>query len=132
MNKLHLAILLTPSLILAGCATTLDEMGCPAKRVDATLKAHDDGSGGGNGNGPSFIKISPDTVRVDKGCYFVLNNPDGREITTESPEIWLRHSATTDHTILIGPADGTKGITYKYTIIVTGFGKLDPRAHIKR
>jgi hypothetical protein len=128
MERLSCSILLIPLFVLGGCVT-LDENGC--RRVSTTLKARDDGNGGGNG--ASFIRIDPDTVKLDEKCSFVINNPQGHLIHTTSTEAdWLISGDPTTLGIILGPAKGNPGRNYKYKILVDGIGELDPRAHIRR
>ena len=126
MKKLHLAILLVPSLILGGCAT-LDKDGCPYEKTRLNAR---DGGKVGTGNRPSFINMSRDTVPVAVGCSFVLLNPDGHEIHTTSTEAWLTWPATTGD-ITMGPAQGNSGDVFKYTIHIKDIGQLDPRGRIR-
>jgi hypothetical protein len=127
MKKLHLAILLAALMILGGCVTSREGF-CHFEST--TLTARDHGKDG-NGSRSSFVKVSRDTVDVVVGCSFVLLNPGRHEVHTTSAESWLNHSATTDFNITLGPAEGNPGDVHKYTIHVTGIGRLDPRGRLK-
>lgn len=129
MKLLNLAMTLTTIGLLGGCAPQ-NMGGCPG--VSATLTAKDGGNNG-NGRGPTFIQVKPDTVKIKSGCSFVINNPGGVEFFTASATPWLDHPAPTKEAKLsLGPAVGAEGVVLKYEVTVTGIGSLDPRARVIR
>jgi hypothetical protein len=130
MQKLYLTILLTPLLFLSACVS-YDSNGCA--RVSATLVAKDANKGGSNPRGTTKISIKPDTVKVKEGCPFVINNPGNHEIRmvpNNAAATWLDSGPTkgdlsSNNAVKTGGAD-----LFKYKIIVTGVGELDPRARV--
>jgi hypothetical protein len=127
MKKVYLTFLFVQLLILSACAS-IEPSACPD--VSTTLTAKDSVVHGNDERGPTFIRVKPDTVKVKKGCNFVINNPRGRSIHTTSTETWLK-SNETNGDITLGPAASTNGEdVFKYTIHVKGVGRLDPRARV--
>ena len=129
MKKLYLTFLFVQLLILSACAS-VEPSACPTTTVSTTLTAKDSVVHGNDERGPTFIRVKPDTVKVKKGCPFVINNPRGRSIHTTSTESWLK-SNETNGDITLGPAAIANGENvFKYTIHVKGVGRLDPRARV--
>ena len=129
MQKLYLTIISALLLTLSGCANFgLDEMGCPPAPT-TVLTAVDAKST----NAPSFVRVSRDTVAINKGCDFVIKNTQGHEIETvpeNNTDGWLRAGPVNTDITLRAPADAAEG-DHKFTIIVTGIGQLDPRARVR-
>ena len=85
----------------------------------------------GNEYAPTILKITPDTIVVKDGCPFDIKFQAGKTVSTKSNQAWLTKGETTVSPIIFDVPDGQAPNTYKYEIIVKGFGTLDPRARVK-
>jgi len=132
MQKLYLTILLAPVLFLSSCAS-VDPNGCP--HVSATLVAQDANLNGRNPGGTTKISIKPDTVRVKKGCTFVINYSGNHKIqmnaSVQNPSATWLDTVKKTGDLESGKAAQTDGADlFKYKITVEGVGELDPRARV--
>ena len=135
MQKFYLTILSGLLLVMTGCAAPGE---CPVVDAFTILHAMDANprSDYNGGRGTSVVSVTPDTIRVKHGCNFVIRNQDDATITTESGEMWLRHTTPTKEDITLGPAECatdpcTEADIYKFKIVVDGIGELDPRARVR-
>ena len=136
MQKLYRTILFVPLFLLSACAM-LDSEGCPKNVKFTTLQAKNDNPDGkGQGGGFTRIRINPDTVEVELGCFFEIKNPRGVTFNTTSAISWLEGGPTNGNLVL-GPAVCTVGgcqggdPAFKYTIKVDDVGQLDPRVRVR-
>ena len=137
MQKRYLTTLFAPILVVSACASisaSTEEAAtgnasmpknCPPAPSTILTAAN-----GKSTAAPSSINITKDTVDVEDGCPFVIKNPQNHEISTTSGEGWLWHIPTNDDITLTPPLGTPEGVEYKYTIIVTDLGELDPRARV--
>ncbi len=103
---------------------------CPDRPVTLMASA-------GHGHAPTILQVKPSTITVKEGCSFYINIPGNVNVSTEAAEAvaesWLSKDAQMTSPIDISVVEGMeRDAPYKYTIVVEGFGQLDPYVRVTK
>jgi len=124
MKSLRLILLLGLLPVLQSCESFGDPAACPPRHVNVITQQ-------GNSKKGAKLEVRPETIVIKPGCSFELRFTAGKEVSTSSGKSWLGKSMTsTSPIVMAAPAGEPEGI-YKYNVMVTDFGSLDPRARVK-